>query len=184
MHLHQSVKIILLSPYLVSEQEPSESRDGHPYQFSIDSFNFQELSIPIRQETEPVLVSRALPTIDLEDLEDADDDEEEEVHQTMNNPCRVLRFSDSSQSEESGDNVVESTAEAPPLPEEPAAEEPQPTEPPSQPETQTTAPSSTDVPMGETSGTGSGNADEIPEGVDPSFLEALPPDMRSEVFIC
>lgn len=37
-----------------------------------------------------------------------------------------------------------------------------------------------DVQMNEP-GTSSGNSEEIPEGVDPSFLEALPPDMRREV---
>lgn len=53
-------------------------------------------------------------------------------------------------------------------------------EPESQPPQQQQQQANVDVQMNEP-GPSSGTNEEIPEGVDPSFLEALPPDMRREV---
>lgn len=159
------------------EQENPEGQDSS-YEFAIDSFNFQELSVPLRPTAEPVLVTERVGIIDLEDDQEEDDDEEE-VHQTV----RFFRFPESTQTDEAtSENLNPPPTEDPPPPPPPPEEQPpQPPEPPQEPLTQSTTAQSTDVPMGETSGPSTSNNEEIPEGVDPSFLEALPPDMRSEV---
>lgn len=171
-----------------AEQENPDGQDSSSYEFSIDSFNFQDLAVPLRPSVDPVMMAERdnITTIDLDDDGDEDEDDEE-VQQTV----RFFRFPEATQTDENTNDSVATTASAPPQedqppPPPPEDQPPEPPEPPTDVLSDSPPPpplptSSSDEPMADISGPSTSNIDDIPEGVDPSFLDALPPDMRSEV---
>lgn len=148
------------------------------------------------QSTETGIVFSPLPTppaIDLEDDHETDEEVRSRVHYSSSFTHRlplnapVFGFSNSeAQSLSQGETTSNYTSTTQTTTTSTSSQEAQSDNSVSQPPTSDSREStdenvsSADIPMNEP-GRSSERTDDIPEGVDPSFLEALPEDMRTEV---
>lgn len=188
-----------------------DDRENPNYSYEVDHFNFQDFPVVPRlrledQSTETGIIFSELPTpppIDLEDEHETDEEVRSRVHYSSSFTNRlplnapVFGFSNSeSQSLSQGETTSNYTSTTQTTTTSTSSQEGQSesssSQPPASQEGRESADAdadadadgtgdNADIAMSEPAGRSSERNDEIPEGVDPSFLEALPPDMRTEV---